>query len=86
MATLTLTATGLTQRSKTISAADTTRMLNAYRVLYGKVSDGAGGMRDRTNQEIFDLLADALFSYMRSTVKEVERGVAAQAVVDVSLT
>lgn len=86
MATIALSATSLTTRTKTISAGDTTRLLNAYRVIYGQVPDGAGGMRDRTNQEIFDRFSDGLFDYIREQVRNVERGTASNAVADIGLT
>lgn len=37
MATISVAATGVTTRSKTISNADTARLLNAYRKVYGQV-------------------------------------------------
>lgn len=39
MATISLTATGLTARSKTISTAHTARLLAAFRKVYGQVVD-----------------------------------------------
>lgn len=80
MATITLTATGLTSRAKTISAADTTRLLNAYRTIYGQVPDGLGGFRDRTDQEIFNTFADGIYQYMQEAVRNVERDAAAKAI------
>lgn len=76
MATITITASGLTARSKTISTAHTTRLLAAYRVRYGQVSDGAGGMRDMTDQEVFNAFADGLFRGMIGVVRSAEDEVA----------
>lgn len=86
MATLTFTATSLTPRAKTISVADTTRLLNAYRTIYGQVPDGIGGMRDRTDQECLNIFADGLFNYIQETVRNVERDTAAKVVVPIVLT
>lgn len=82
MATISLAATSLTARSKTISAGDTTRLLNAYRIIYGKKPDGS----DYSNQEIFDIFADGVFNYVREQVRNVERDTAAKAVTDVGLS
>lgn len=86
MATLTFTATSLTPRAKTISVGDTTRLLNAYRTIYGQVSDGAGGLRDRTDQEIFNIFADGIYNYMQETVRNVERDAAAKVINPIVLT
>lgn len=86
MATLTFTATGLTARSKTISAGDTTRLLDAYRTSLGQVSDGAGGFRARTNQETFDAFVDNIFASMRETVRNIEGDTARSAVAPITLS
>lgn len=86
MATLTFTATSLIPRVKTISAGDTTRLLNAYRTIYGQVSDGIGGMRDRTDQEIFNIFADGIYNYMQETVRNVERDAAAKVINPIVMT
>lgn len=86
MATLSFAATGLVTRSKTISAGDTQRLLAAYRANLGKVSDGAGGLRDRTDQETFDAFVDNIFAGMRETVRNTEGGIAAAAVAPIVLT
>lgn len=87
MATITLTATGLTARSKTISAGDVTRVLNAYKSIAGQVPDvNPGTFRDRTNQEILDWFADKLFDRMREDVRNIERDTVAKTVVDVGLS
>lgn len=86
MATLTFSATSLTPRAKTISAGDTTRLLNAYRTIYGQVPDGVGGMRDRTDQECLNVFADGLFNYIQETVKNVERDAAAKVINPIVLT
>jgi hypothetical protein len=66
-------------RSKTITAAHLTRFVNAYRAIYGKVSDGAGGFRDRTDAEVATAIADGLFSGWKSAVLKYEQDVAAAA-------
>lgn len=43
---------------------DALRMLNALRVYYGQISDGAGGMRDRTDLET----VQALFADLRTEI------------------
>lgn len=87
MATLTFTATGLTARSKTISAGDVTRVLNAYKIIAGQVSDGAGGFRDRTNQEVFDWFVDnRVLSRILEDVRNFEGDAANKAVLPVVLT
>lgn len=87
MATLSFAATGLVTRSKTISAGDTTRLLNAYKISLGQVNDGPGTpQRDRTNQETFDGFVDNIFASMRETVRNIEGDVAKVAVVPIVLT
>lgn len=71
MATLSLTFGSFTA-SKTISAGDLTRLLDAYKKNYGQIPDGAGGMRDMTNQELFDTFAAGFFSGIVNAVKSVE--------------
>lgn len=88
MATLTFSATSLTARSKTISAGDVTRVLNAYKSIAGQVSDGTPtGMRDRTNQEIFDWFVDnRVLARILEDVRNVEGDAANKAVLPVVLT
>ncbi len=86
MATLTISVTGLTARSKTISAAHSQRLLAAYKISLGKVSDGAGGLRDRTDQETFDAFVDNIYSGMRETVRNIENDVARGAVTYIDIT
>lgn len=86
MATLSFAATGLVTRSKTISAGDTTRLLNAYKLSLGQVSDGAGGLRDRTNQETFDAFVDNIYAGMRETVRNIEGDTAKATVAPITLT
>lgn len=87
MATLTFSATGLTPRSKTISAGDVTRVLTAYKNIAGQVPDVTPGtFRDRTNQEIMDWFADKLFDRMKEDVRNIERDAAAKVVADVGLS
>lgn len=88
MATLTFTATGLTARSKTISAGDVTRVLNAYKSITGQVPDVAPGtLRDRTNQEVFDWFVDnRVLSRILEDVRNVEGDAANKAVLPIVLT
>lgn len=86
MATLSFAATGLVTRSKTISAADTTRLLNAYRSWLGQVSNGAGGFRPRTDQEVFDGFVDNIFIELRDMVKSVESETAKATVTPIVIT
>lgn len=87
MATLSFAATGLTTRSKTISAGDTTRLLNAYKVSLGQVNDGPGTpLRDRTNEEVFAAVVDNIFAGMRETVRNIEGDTAKGAVAPITLT
>jgi hypothetical protein len=81
MATITVTVASLS-KSKTISAADTTRVLEALKKHYGKVDDGAGGLRDRTNPEVFEIAADSFFGMLRDIVRMIEREAASKAVAD----
>jgi len=66
MATLTLTATGVTARSKTIASADLTRVLTAMKA---KFSLPVGA----TNQQIFDAFADWTFNQVKDAVLMQER-------------
>jgi hypothetical protein len=87
MAAITLQATGVTQRSKTISAGDLTRVLNAYKTIAGQVPDVTPGtFRDRTNQEVFDWFADKLIDRIKEDVRNIERDTAAAAIAAVVLT
>lgn len=86
MATLSFAATGLITRSKTISASDSTRLLNAYRIVLGQVSNGAGGLRNRTDQETFDAFVDNVYNELRETVRNIEGDTAKAAVAPIALT
>lgn len=87
MATISFAATGLVTRSKTISAGDVTRVLNAYKTIAGQVSDGAGGFRDRTNQEVFDWFVDnRVLARIQEDVRNVEGDAANKAILPVVLT
>lgn len=86
MATLSFAASGLVTRSKTISASDTQRLLAAYRVSLGQVSNGAGGLRDRTDQETFDAFVDNIFAAMRENVRNIEGDVVRATVLPITLT
>lgn len=59
---------GAFNRSKTFnfSGADATRLLNGLRAFYGQVSDGLGGLRDRTDIET----VDAWFADIMSTAQQ----------------
>lgn len=98
MATITLqivTGSGTLTRSKTLSAGDASRLLAAYKALYGQIQtgtnpDGTPILRDRTNQEIVNALGDGIIQGMADNVKRYEQEVAAKtsrdAVADVALT
>lgn len=88
MATISLTATGLTARTKTISAGDTTRLLAAYGSIAGQIALGTvpETYRNRTNQEILDWFADKLFDRMKEDVRNIERDTAAKTVTDIGLS
>lgn len=86
MATISLALTSLVTRSKTVSPAHATRVLDAYRIIFGQVSNGAGGFRPRTDQETFDALADSLFSEIISATIQREADTAKAAIVPVTIT
>jgi hypothetical protein len=66
-------------RSKTISAAHLIRFVEAYRAIYGQISDGQGGMRDRTDAEVATAIAEGLFNGWKAAVLSHEKEVAAAA-------
>lgn len=72
MATISFSATSLTAKSFTLSPADVARVLAALRANYGTVSDGAGGQRAMTDQEVFDKWATGNMLALRDVVKRVE--------------
>ncbi len=86
MATLSMVITSLTKRDKTISAAHATRFLAAFRTIYGKKSNGAGGLIDRTDQELFDFIADTYFARMKEDATNIEKDAQAKTVVPIDLT
>jgi len=76
--------------SKTVSAGDLTRVLNAYKTIYGQVPSGPPDpvtnitpMRDMTDQETFNKFSSGLLQGMINAVKQTEQQVAAQAAVTV---
>jgi hypothetical protein len=77
-------------RSKTISAAHLVRFVNAYRAIYGQVSNGAGGMRDRTDAEVATAICEGIFKGWQAAVLSHEKDVAARAaatgVADITLS
>ena len=83
MATLTLTATGVTARSKTIQSADLTRVLAAMKIKFN-LPGGA------TNQQVFDAFADWTFDQLKAATLMQERTAAETAakvaVPDIPLT
>lgn len=87
MATMTLTI-GASTKSWTISAGDVTRVLDAYRKTFGKVpsGDSPAGLRDMTNAEVFDRVAQQLERGIKNVVRNVEGKVVSDAVADITLT
>lgn len=86
MATISLALTSVITRSKTISPAHATRVLDAYRVIFGQVSNGAGGLRARTDQEVFDALADSLFNEVITATVQREADTAKASITPIVLT
>lgn len=75
MATVTIqiTAAGNTVgRVKTVSGADLTRFLEAYKSVLGQVDDGDGGLRDRTDEEVVQTWADNIIAHTKATVRQYE--------------
>lgn len=66
----------------TYPTGDAPRILAALKWHYGQVSDGAGGMRDMTNQEALDKLAVSVRKSLVDIVFRYEREVAAKAAAD----
>lgn len=82
MATISMQITGLNARAtKTISAQLATRMLAAFRVLYGKKPDGS----DRSDQELFDFVADVYFARMKEDIRNIEGDNANKAVTPIDI-
>ena len=79
-------ATGLSRsRSMTLSDSDVTRTTAALKRFYGKVDNGAGGLRDRTDQEAWDRFFEGVRRSLVDIVALVEReqGVASVTVTEV---
>jgi hypothetical protein len=81
MATLTVSLTGFTPSSRTISASDLTKLQNA--ITAKMLTEGNG---NPTNQQIFDYVATSFFTALVETVKQAEREKAAAMVQNISLT
>lgn len=77
MATFTIGVTGLTAKTKVISAGDSTRLLAAYRHRFGAAL---------TDQQVFDAFAESIYAYMQQVVVNDERDVASAAIVPIVLT
>jgi hypothetical protein len=85
MATITIqiVAGGVTTgRTKTVSGPHLLRFLAAYKALLGQVPDGAGGLRDMTDEECVLAWADGLLAGTRSNVLRQEQTVAAKTASD----
>lgn len=76
MANITLTMGALTV-TKTVSTADLQRIIDTYKANYGQVSGGAGGLRDMTNQELFDAFSAGFFNGLIGAVTSHEGDIAA---------
>lgn len=84
MATLVISITAQSTtvgRTKTVSGPDLIRFLNAYRTILGQVSNGAGGMRDRTDDEVILGWADATIAKAKSQTRAVENTAAIKAAI-----
>lgn len=77
MASLTLTV-GTFTRTRTVSAGDTTRVLNALKTYFGNPN--------MTNQAAFDALEANVLQQLKGIVKSVEGDAARAAVVDIIAT
>lgn len=84
MATITVTISAMSS-SKTISAGDLTRLLDAARAKFGKITEN-GVPRDRTNAEVFDLIVGDFTSYLRRLVADADERVAVAAITPITLT
>ena len=84
MATVSITVGPFTI-SKTVSAGDLTRLVAAYKVIYGQVPVDPGAipivLRDMTDQETFNKFAGGILQGMVNAVKGAEQQVASQAAV-----
>lgn len=80
MATMTIqvnTGQGTVTRNRTVSGAHLLRFIAAYKTLLGQVSDGAGGLRDMTDEETILAWADGLLAGTKANVLRVEKDAAA---------
>ncbi len=81
--TISITAAGNTVgRTKTISAAHLLRFLAAYKHILGQVSDGAGGLRDMTDDECVLAWADSYLNGTKANVLRDEQGAASKTAID----
>ena len=81
-----VTATTSVSNTKTISQSDLDRFIAAYNKLLGQVSDGQGGVRDRTSLEVFNGWSNGLFQGTIDNVKAQERSVVINTITSVSMT
>lgn len=72
-------ATSNRGRRATMNDAAMTGVLNAYRTAFGKISDGAGGVRDMTDDEVTDKMFDDAIQRWMNKAAEGARDVAAAA-------
>jgi len=84
MAVLTITI-GALSNTKTISNPDITRVLAAAKRGYGQVLDN-GVLRDRTNQELLDLIAAEFHTKLREMAMQQEGSAAAEAIAPIAIT
>lgn len=85
MATIAITV-GPQTKSKTISAPDVQRALNALRKFYGQVNNGSGVLRDLTDAEVFDLWSNEALKTLTDRVLLIEGAAAQAAITPVVLT
>ena len=84
MAVLTITI-GALSNTKTISAGDITRILAAAKRGWGQVSvDGV--LRDRTNQELLDLIAGQFHTHLAEMAQRQEASAASEAIAPIGIT
>lgn len=84
MAVLTITI-GALSNTKSISNTDITRVLNAAKRGYGQVNDN-GVLRDRTNQELLDLIAAEFHRKLDEMARQSETSAATEAITPISIT
>ena len=82
MATIVISVATMAEE-RTISGADSLRIIAALQRKYGQVDDGRGGLRDRTSQEVFDLWASSTFQQLKEITLRQEQEAAAETAVSV---